>query len=1024
MALRMGLPFLLAFFYGVSVGKAIPPKTSTTTLAALMSIVASVEVKQASLFRLENSGGSPEIDRIYVQPSGDVMMPSLAGTSVKDRGGDLGDARAFTNATSSTSASLVCGSFHYSPTEKCPGECPFFAEHPSDVCYFRCVKKEECGTLIPEKAVADEEQHVCRACRLAGCKKCQSGHDEVCLECAWGYGMKDGKCDFLLGKYATLGLTGVVGVVFLFVTIWYIELRLRPTTNGLNLAHAETWLSQTRLRQPQAPDVGRALWPLSTNLCRDPIAGPGTVVFFGFQSVVILWAFSLTAGFFITALVSDEYLLILGTRPVSNEVDMCEIVSSGHAHQLEAMTGKVAFCLFAYAFTFGGCVMYAIWSAFRFQSLDDEETQKDFVAYCYDLPIMSGSQNVEDSFKDFFQSKSQQQVVGVSVCWQFHHVSEEVDSAVENDLEQLESTRPAWQKLMAPAAVTGGPRFLKGVLGIVDRLLLKMVQKEVNKMTDNEIGKMLQGLHTSGCAFVVFETESARDQAVKYFQDNPTCYEGCDRPVRLEVTESEPSSVVWNQFRENGQSHGRITSHLAMGSIFILAFICLWTLVFYLPYAYYTHAEIVASGGNTEATGPRVSYYFFTVLVSVGQAILFTLCSEIAADAGFTNQDGIMTAYVVMYAVASFITIGLDVVVTGFLYYDALKISNVHTADGRLMSELSNFQEILESFPMQRQMGDMLWGYNWTGCFLLGFIIEPILLILVMGHVARHLVRTHPELQGRKAEWQMQDFLPMDLGRYADIVINAILSSLCLLFAPGFTYYQFGAVACSHVYIYLYEHTRVLRATPAFCYSSISTDRVAQALMSIPCAIMLCAFRYKLQFVYNPSANDPTLWFQMGFLFVFQVTVQSVLALKVIPAACQRTGHEMAKCTYQEVARESPDTWFTTNPIHCLRSKHIFKHSPFCRYHFIGKEHLQMANPKACAFFQDTYTDAEYAKALEGVEAVEVSVLESVPPAEAAAAAASAPSIAESSEVTGTRPDEGGPPSGGDADDSRRNLMG
>merc|ERR1719231_175342 len=55
--------------------------------------------------------------------------------------------------------------------------------------------------------------------------------------------------------------------------------------------------------------------------------------------------------------------------------------------------------------------------------------------------------------------------------------------------------------------------------------------------------------------------------------------------------------------------------------------------------------------------------------------------------------------------------------------------------------------------------------------------------------------------------------------------------------------------------------------------------------------------------------------------------------------------------TYAACQETCPASWFSTNPVHCLRSKYLHKHSPPCHYYHPGKEHLLEVNEKIGCFY-------------------------------------------------------------------------
>ena len=55
--------------------------------------------------------------------------------------------------------------------------------------------------------------------------------------------------------------------------------------------------------------------------------------------------------------------------------------------------------------------------------------------------------------------------------------------------------------------------------------------------------------------------------------------------------------------------------------------------------------------------------------------------------------------------------------------------------------------------------------------------------------------------------------------------------------------------------------------------------------------------------------------------------------------------------SFSDIAKFQPCTWFTTNPVHCLRSRYLLNHQPPCTYWFLGKNYLLQADDKRNTHF-------------------------------------------------------------------------
>jgi hypothetical protein len=242
------------------------------------------------------------------------------------------------------------------------------------------------------------------------------------------------------------------------------------------------------------------------------------------------------------------------------------------------------------------------------------------------------------------------------------------------------------------------------------------------------------------------------------------------------------------------------------------------------------------------------------------------------------------------------------------------------------------------------------------------------------------LVGSHPELKGTSAEGYMQP-VAMDLGRYGDCMINVIIASMILWFPSGFNLTMFTFLLCSHCYIYLFDHYRVLRSVGSIYIAAYNVDFWAQWIFSIPCAIICGALTFKLNcepwlYEYFPGIemeihpgyhgkpwgshcdSGYNVWIKVGVAFFGHIALHTC-ALLFIVAFCGKVDETEEDHFYKHTAERIPCSWFSGNLIHCLRSKYIYKHDPPQDMCVTGKEHVMRRNPEIGAFFRDVKAGGE-----------------------------------------------------------------
>jgi len=901
--------------------------------------------------------------------------------------------------------------------DACPEACPYWAQDmQSEPCHFQCVKGGECGSgsLDGNATIPDKQLKYCRPCRITGCQKCASNGEDRCQECNMGYALDaNGACAMSLNGVWFYGIVALLTIVALLIS-WYVDLRSRPVVNSEGVAEGLTFRSRTKLHMDHDAQGKRRLWPLMTNLLTTQVAGPGLTLAFNFQLAMILWAAMLAICWLCLAWFVDEGFFVLGVREATTPRQFCIVVAWGHETMRRLAKWKVAFVLFAYLATWLFSLCHAVLQRRRFEAIDDATTMGDFVALCKGAPRFDGSADAESLLKGALEEGTGVKLVGVSICWDFGDKAALVEDAMRHSLglpvlPLLDRFRAAaWavaarstltsasQPGLEPAAYDGSPRSSpprralttprrsatlspghghlspgQGHLsperhGTMTHRLQARARQAVDmvfgfdgvapvsgeEISTTDIEGMLREIHCSGWAFAVFETEASRDAAVRAAAGGVPC-EG--QLVELSDVTVEPETVNWANFH-GGAAHQPILK-LGLGVIIIIIGLILWALLFYFPYAYF-----VSSFSYVRGTEPSLlAASTFSLLVVGGNQLMYLLCSTVAEKARFFFKDDQEAAYTVLYTLACLLNVCLDLVITGLTCYWTSVGVGAHNYKGDLISELGTLQDVFESYPMQKALGSALLTYAFPSCFLIPFLLEPLFTIILPYHVMKLLVRSRPEVRGLLAEQSLQIFMPYDFGRYADILLNVLLATLALNFPGGFMIAMFGGFIVSHIYIYFLDHYRVLRCVPAFHSASRSLDDWVNLMMILPCSCLAACFVAKSNCHVGlgfPCLRGGALGCRIVGAFLLHALVHWLLLKWLVPYMGRR-GHRLSTFTYAEAATRSPVTWFSTNPVHCLRSRFIYKHEPPCGYYTAGKEHLLRPNPALGAYFSGFAAEVE-----------------------------------------------------------------
>jgi hypothetical protein len=423
----------------------------------------------------------------------------------------------------------------------------------------------------------------------------------------------------------------------------------------------------------------------------------------------------------------------------------------------------------------------------------------------------------------------------------------------------------------------------------------------------------------------------------------------------LEKKGWQPGSVNWNNCDLADVTTKVKRVCRGIGIISLALFI--WTTVFYLPYAWFAMSFNYAHG---QEPGFIVSTAF-SMIVVCGNATMYVVCSIVADSIGFVSVDRREVCYMLLYSIACIFNVLLDLVCSYFVGFQMMKGINMKTYHGVALGDLDSFTDRFESYAMQRELGSSLTEYSFPATFLIPFLIEPIGTIYLPWKIMTLLVRTHSEIRGHQAESYL-GATPMDLSRYADLLLNVMLAAAIFLFPGGFNLKIFFGLAVSHMYIYAFDHYKVLKCIPSCVFSTNKVDWWAQWMLCIPCATIALCTVFKANCEENAwvqsCSGGTRLWLKCLFVFVLHIVVHT-MALQYLVPLFGGSAEKVSKLDYETVARSSPCSWFNVNPVNCLRSRFFYKHNPPCDFFVPGKGHLLRVNKSLGCCFSGTKAKAE-----------------------------------------------------------------
>jgi hypothetical protein len=341
------------------------------------------------------------------------------------------------------------------------------------------------------------------------------------------------------------------------------------------------------------------------------------------------------------------------------------------------------------------------------------------------------------------------------------------------------------------------------------------------------------------------------------------------------------------------------------------------------------------------------------MVVVVGNAIMYEICMRVSDFIGFKFGDARESAYMILYTIACTFNIMMDMITTYFTALYVMSGLDFRTYQGKRLADIDQFHEQFDTYAMQRSLAQNTYSYAFPSTYLIPFLIEPVATIYVPWKLGVLLVRSHPEILGRAAEGWLA-CVPMDLGRYGDLLLDMVLGVLIFYFPGGYTHKLFFAMAACHVWIYIFDHWKVLRGIPNVTYASLDIDWCAQAMFAPVVALILSCLVFKANCQnYGYCIGGAHLIEVCTAAFFLHCIVHLLLLKFLVPLFGQKESEEdeLAHMTFEKFQANEPFSFFSTNPVHCLRSKLIYEHKPPCCFIEPGKENLLEKNPAIGCYF-------------------------------------------------------------------------
>lgn len=861
---------------------------------------------------------------------------------------------------------------------RCPAECPYLRIEPDHLCQFTCVPAKECSVANPLANFADPTTMQCEVCLVTACQECIDG-PTTCKECQAGFLLEDGVC-VSKDRHWWHGVYAFLAVIVALLVMYIVSLAYRPNVNPVILEGGLIFRKFSKTLEKMAhKNQPYSLW---LNLRRHDVAGVGVLLFFDWQFWILVWSCVIMAVFLALGIAFPTRPSAIEYQPGDpRSFQACNFDVERQASRVADMKLAYFWAVFVlYVLSTTGSLALARFHKRMFKNVCEEElTMSDFTLMVQGLPRdpkFLGSERLEEDLKDAFEKALGSRIIGVSVCWDYRDHVDEVQVEVRAQLDRLQKEKAFTMNRMkslpeqaedlnqkpemeeevrtccdTPLQCFDGALGYGGPCNRLSRQHEEEVEKEVSinggRPEDRVLG-LLRTLPCSGHAFVVFETPRECDAALARLGGKPITIGG--RQVTLQRVKAEADEVLWESF---GATHLHTGVRLIIGVIVLITTIAVLDLFFYSPYVHYLRSSQTV---NRRSEGGAQEFLLGS-LVIVANQIIYKVCEKVAQSCNFHFKSTSMVFYVVFYTVAVLVNTIVDLhtvilITAGYTYKDLL--------DGSTDRSVLSAEVVLQNPALQRTLFEQTSTYIYS-CLILPFLCEPFVLAVLPYYLNVWLVRSRRDVTLQDAEDNLA-CPQFELSRYGDILINVMLCAVVLPFTYRDLWQLFLGLVVSQVIIYAWDHYRLLRVSTSSHFKSSIMDQCALYLTALPCAVMAACLvcrifgsRDELKFAQEhwgikiPGHN----WFWTSAAIGMLVHLCfHLLALKCIQGGSRDEDNSLNGQPYSVVAEEIPCSFFNTNPVHCLRSKFIYEHTPHCIPFVAGKDYLLEPNHDIGCYYE------------------------------------------------------------------------
>jgi hypothetical protein len=510
-------------------------------------------------------------------------------------------------------------------------------------------------------------------------------------------------------------------------------------------------------------------------------------------------------------------------------------------------------------------------------------------------------------------------VVGTSIAFDFYDHREAIEAEVASWLETLNKKTyrldTIAQKELDEGRRSKGTQTRGQSSDTMDMLREHQEVSRDTVLADGAFMKILNieedmpvTLIGSGCAFLVFETRTARDVFVdlsKMQQLGPVKFPhpvDANRSkafkIRASKCTTEPTNICWENF--SGWQH--FPHKIALGILIMLCAICVW-MSLYLPYVAF-YVDVISIPGMPPSTLQDMSLGLF---IAIGNAVLAKVIDVVTSWVGFTYRANRDMTVLGLAFLGTLLNTSCDLCMVAII------------AQGTVLQDAFSGKETAYDTAISRSLFSLI---------VPGYLFLPYLFIPNVDHfaprwLARELVRTHRAIPMHKAIEAVQCKDWDIVWRYADMLNNTTICITLLFFTSGYGWRVMLCLGAFFCMIYALDKYLLLNSTMPTMYETNSLTRAFIRWWCVPTALLAAVvafWGYKAQ--YGMFAQPG-----MGATFVAVHAIVYLLVVELLIGGSDNLKTRAAdRMAYSEAApylrnHHRPWDFFNCNPVYCLRTR-------------------------------------------------------------------------------------------------------